>query len=335
MNSDWWQAYRLRLKRRRLLWWAIRRRHELYAASDRTRLIRRGAILGFATVRNEAMRLPYFLDHYRRLGVDHFLIVDNTSDDGTAELLSGQPDVSLWRTRASYRASRFGMDWINWLLLRHGAGHWCLTVDADELLVYPEHDRLPLSGLTARLDALGAPAMAALMLDLYPRGPLSQAICRPGANPTTVLDWFDPDGYVWEHQERYDNISIRGGVRRRVFFADRPELAPHLHKTPLVRWRRPYAYLSSTHILLPRNLNRGFDARLNLPTGALLHTKFLAEVLGKSHEDRLRREHFTHADRYDDYYSGILADPDFWVPGAVRYQGWQQLVDLGLMAPGR
>ena len=36
------------------------------------------------------------------------------------EYLLAQPDVSLWSTDASYKAARFGMDWINHLLRRHG-----------------------------------------------------------------------------------------------------------------------------------------------------------------------------------------------------------------------
>ena len=47
------------------------------------------------TVRNEIVRLPYFLDYYRRLGAGHFLVVDNGSDDGTHEYLADQPDVSV------------------------------------------------------------------------------------------------------------------------------------------------------------------------------------------------------------------------------------------------
>ena len=65
-------------------------------------------ILVAATVRNEMIRLPYFLEHYRKLGVGHFLFVDNGSDDGTAAWLAEQPDVSLWthaRTATSCRAS--------------------------------------------------------------------------------------------------------------------------------------------------------------------------------------------------------------------------------------
>ena len=125
----------MRWKRRRLLWRAFRSRHALTPLHDRTAAIRPGDVLAFCVLRNEAERLPHFLSHYRRLGVAHFLVVDNASDDGSAALLDA-PDISVWQTGASYKAARFGLDWLNWLLLRHGHGHWCLTVDADEILVY-------------------------------------------------------------------------------------------------------------------------------------------------------------------------------------------------------
>ena len=79
---------------------------------DRTTGIKRTDILLFVTVRNEEERLPYFLDYYRRLGIDHFLFVDNASTDGTGELLRRQDDVSLWSSDQSYRLSRFGVDWL-------------------------------------------------------------------------------------------------------------------------------------------------------------------------------------------------------------------------------
>ena len=332
-RADLWLAYKLRWRRRRYLLRAFRKRHEL--TPQRVNVPRqRSAILAFSTVRNEATRLPYFLDHHRRLGVDHFLFVDNGSTDGTVELLLDQPDVSLWTTPASYKASRFGVDWLAWLQWRYAHGRWALTLDADELLVYPDCDLRPLPDLTRWLDQRRYRSFGAVMLDMYPRGHLSDVTCAAGEDPTEVLNWFDPWGYTWEPQAKYRNISIRGGPRKRVFFHHVPDHAPHLHKTPLIKWDRTYVYVSSTHIALPRRLNSVFDARSDRPTGALLHTKFLPEVVQKSADEKTRAEHFTHPDRYGDYYDTIAADPVLWSPDSERYQGPQQLVDLGLIQGG-
>lgn len=331
--SDAIDAYRLRLKRRTAIWRSIRSWGRLTAVQDRTASISPGAVLCFSTVRNEMLRLPYFLDHHRRLGVGHFLFVDNASSDGTAQFLADQADVSMWLTPDSYKAARFGLDWVNWLLLRYGAGHWCLTLDADEVLVYPLWQSRNLIALTLWLEVQGADGMATTLLELYPKGPLSIARHTPGQDPVETLPYFDPAGYDTTVIERYGHTSIRGGVRRRVFFADAPDHAPHLHKTPLIRWNRRYAYLSSTHIALPRRLNGGF-ARLDLPTGVLLHTKFLPSILDKSREEKARAEHFTHAERYEGYYDGILADPDLWYEGSAKYEGWEQLERVGLLRSG-
>ncbi len=113
---------------------AFRKRRALRPLANRTDQIRPSDILLFSTQRNEGVRLPYFLRYYREMGVGHFFFVDNDSTDGSADYLAEQPDVSVWTTRASYKRSRFGMDWLNWLLLKHAHGHWALTVDPDEFI---------------------------------------------------------------------------------------------------------------------------------------------------------------------------------------------------------
>jgi hypothetical protein len=332
---DLWRAYRLRLRRRGLLWRAFARRRQVQVVADRSHLIAPRDILAFVTVRNEAARLPYFLRHYRSLGVGHFLFVDNDSTDGTRALLVGQPDVSVWGTQAGYKASRFGLDWLTWLMRRHGSGHWCLTLDADELLIYPHHETRPLSALTQRLEAEGRQSFGAMMLDLYPQGPLAAQSHQPGQDPLQVLPWFDSGNYIVRVQPRMRNLWIQGGVRARVFFGADPRRAPTLNKVPLVRWRRGFAYVNSTHALLPPRLNAVFDeAGGEMLSGILLHTKFLPEVVAKSAEEQARQQHFANSALYDAYYQDLTASPDLWCPKARAFQGWRQLESLGLMSRG-
>ena len=328
-------AYRLRWKRRRLLWRSYRKRRQLSAIADRTVQITPGVILCFSTVRNEAVRLPFWLDHHRALGVDHFLIVDNESDDGTSEYLAQQPDVSLWRTPHSYRLSRFGVDWLTWLQMRHGHGHWCLTADADELLIYPFHDTRPQPALTEWLDRRQIPSFGALMLDMYPKGPLSTAPYAAGDDPAGALPWFDGGNYMIQKQERLQNLWIQGGPRARMFFDSDPRRAPTMGKVPLVKWHRSYAYVSSAHSALPRRLNHVYDeAGGEWASGVLLHTKFLHMITHKSIKEKARQEHFANSDLYDGYYDSLADDPDLWSDGSTRYLGWRQLEAMGLMSRG-
>lgn len=333
--SGIWSAYRQRWMRRRLLWRAFRKRRELKPVADRSRSIAPDQVLAFATVRNEAQRLPFFLEHYRKIGVGHFLIVDNGSTDGGTAYLADQPDVSLWETAGSYRDARFGASWLGWLQARYGHGRWCLTVDADEILIYPHWPDCPLPELCRRLEVSGARAFGALMIDLFPLGRLGEACANPGRDPFDVLGWFDPGPYRSRRCRPMQNLIVQGGARERVFFEEHPDLGPTLNKLPLVKWDRRYAYANAAHSLLPGELNLAYDGpgetRL---CGVLLHSKFLPDSILRAKEDLGRRAHFGDPDAFVGYYEKLAGNPTLWSDRAIEYTGWRQLVDLGLMSAG-
>ena len=329
------QSYRLRLQRRRWLVRAFRKRRELRAISDRTANIRRDDILLFSTQRNEKIRLPFFLQYYRDMGVNHFLIVDNDSDDGSLEYLMQQPDVSVWYTSKSYKRSRFGVDWLNWLQFKHAHGHWALTVDPDEFLVYPFCDTRPLRALTDWLDASSIKSFSAMLLDMYPKGRIDQQPYRAGQDPMEITSWFDAGNYSIQRNGRFGNLWIQGGPRMRMFFRDRPEAAPALNKVPLVKWNRKYAYVSSTHMLLPRGLNLVYDEwGGEKASGVLLHTKFLDTFTQKANEELERKQHYAASIEYKAYAESLRDNPDLWCKWSERYINWRQLEILGLMSKG-
>ncbi len=330
-----WSRYKLRLRRKRLLWRGFRSRHKLTPVQNHTQQIAPADILLFATLRNEALRLPYFLQHYRALGVRHFLIVDNGSDDGTLDLLKAASDVSVWQTDASYKSARFGMDWLTWLLMRYGHGHWTVTVDADELLIYPQWETRDLTVLTTQLTSEGHRSLGTLMLDLYPKGSPDAQRYHAGEDPIPILPWFDGHGYWCERRGQHQSVSVLGGVRARMFFERTPEFAPVLSKVPLVKWHRSYAYFSSTHVALPQLLNahHDLDGKERL-TGVLLHTKFLPGTGARARIEKARGQQYTRGPAHDAYYDALAEAPDLWVPESIEFTGWRQLVDLGLMFRG-
>lgn len=330
-----WVADRvkLRIARRRRQLRALRKAFELRALARRTRAIRPGALLLFCTQRNEKPRLPFFLDYYRGLGVGHFLFVDNDSDDGSAAYLADQPDCSVWTTKGSYKRARFGMDWLNHLLARYGPGHWTLTVDVDEFLVYPHCDTRPLPALTDWLDASATKTLGTMLIDMYGRGSIAQTAYSTGQDPMQVAPYFDAGNYQFRRDLWMDNLWIQGGPRQRMFFADRPEKAPALNKIPLVRWRSGYVYASSTHALLPRGLNRVYEEwGGEKPGGALMHPKFLHLLEHKSIEELQRRQHYANSREYRAYVEGM--GQSLWTPASTRFTGWRQLHDLGLISSG-
>lgn len=313
----------------------MRKSRELSLVQDNTRHIAEGDILLVSTIRNEKIRLPYFLQYYRNLGVDHFLFVDNDSDDGAAAYLSGMDDVSLWHTDCSYKEATFGVDWMNHLKRRYAHGHWVLVVDPDELFVYPFCDTRPLRALTDWLDDAAIRSFSAMLLDVYPKEPINAMPYEAGQDPLEIAHWFDSGNYSVKRNETYGNLWIQGGVRSRIFFKDKPKKSPALNKIPLVKWDRRYAYVSSTHMLLPRGLNQTYETDGGeKASGILLHTKFLDTFTAKAREEAERGEHYAQSAEYRAYAEELSRQPVLWCKWSEKYINWRQLEILGLMSKG-
>lgn len=313
----------------------MRKSRELKAVQDNTKRIEPGDILLVSTMRNEQIRLPYFLKYYRNLGVNHFLFVDNGSDDSTREFLDGMTDVSLWHTDASYKRATFGVDWMNHLKRRYAHDHWVLVADPDELFVYPFCDTRPLRALTDWLDESSIRSFSAMLLDVYPKTAPNAISYTAGQDPLEISNWFDSGNYTVKRNPTFGNLWIQGGVRSRVFFEGKPKKAPALNKIPLVKWDRRYVYVSSTHMLLPRGLNQVYEMDGGeKASGVLLHAKFLNTFTDKAHEEMHRGQHYAHSVEYQAYASNEIEQPELWCKWSEKYINWRQLEILGLMSKG-
>jgi hypothetical protein len=276
-------------------------------------------ILAISTVRNELSRLPYFLDYYRALGIDHFVFIDNASDDGTTDFLRGLNDATVVWTDESYKESRAGVLWMNAVLDEYGSGHWCLTADSDELFAYHGVELVDLKLLCRYLDSRGAEAVFSFMLDCYGPLPPSQQHYQPGQPFLQACPYFDGDGYHTHASDRFPYFAIFGGMRRRVFRNKGEDgWGPALRKVPLVKWRAGLAYVYSTHAMTP--------CRLADITGVILHFKFLGDF-GALAQAEVKR-----GDRYmaNDYqrYAQILSDfrGSFLYPNSVPFVDTCQMV---------
>jgi hypothetical protein len=122
--------------------------------------------------------LPPLLAHYLASGVDRALVaIGETRRDEVEDLLRVDERVHLFALDPARRSRDQAL---RHLLRRHGGGHWCVAVGADELLLYPDAGRLSLRSLCARLDALGCEAMACRVVDAPEAGPVMLATtgCR-------------------------------------------------------------------------------------------------------------------------------------------------------------
>jgi thioredoxin-like negative regulator of GroEL len=218
----------------------------------------------YTCVRNEMLRLPWFLDYYRKLGIQKFVIIDNGSSDGSFEYLLRQEDVYLFFTKQNYFASFVGMTWVNYLKRKFSKNGWAIYVDPDEALVYDDCENRSIIELISMLEKSNCDAMWGYMIDMF-----SQDDASFEARALRCID------FTSEYTKFSGNIRInekinspftevRGGVR--YLFGGSEELT----KTPLINASKGVDFLQSSHRISPCRVFNG-----NL---ALLHYKFTDNI---------------------------------------------------------
>ncbi|MCX2724542.1 glycosyltransferase family 2 protein [Roseibium salinum] len=223
--------------------------------------VEEGSVTAVVLAYNEALRFPYFLDHYRSLGISNFIVVDNNSDDGTDALLEAASDVLVLRTGKPYREHK--SNWRQLICDRYLNGKWVIFPDVDELFVYPRWPEVKIHELTAYLDHYGYECMFSTMVDMYPNGPIQDLKYQAGDSFLETCPYFDGSGY------RHVPLKGAGGrefntPKRHVFGGARERLFHHRSK------RKPHildAILLSTVFRLQSKapnspLGRYFDRRL-------------------------------------------------------------------------
>jgi glycosyltransferase involved in cell wall biosynthesis len=282
-------------------------------------------IRAFAGARNEKLRLPFWLDHYRRLGVDRFFIVDNDSTDGTREALLEEPDVHVFHTKGSFHDSDFGRLWFAELMGDFGVGRWCVVADLDELLAPPFWEDVELATVARFLDAEGREALPCYLLDMYSSLPIRETTLSPGLSPFEVCPYFDPgfrpkDGSFFDRSQKHAIRVVVGSTRKKVF-----GIEAYLSKIGMVKYRPGMVLTSGQHGILGA---READIR-----GVVFHFKFLSDFVAKAREEVTRNERRTHAHEYSAYAEAFQENPDLSLfdQESVRFVDSRQLLDLGIM----
>ena len=283
-------------------------------------------ILLLSIVRNEDMRLPYFLKYYSAIGVDHMFIIDNGSTDGTTEILRDHPEVSVFHLVDNYRHH---WRWMTELLDAYGQGHWCVVVDADEILSYPHVETRSLKDLRDVLEAEGSGALGCCLLDMYSNTRLDATIPKLGDNPLNICPWCDPDFdttyCVFRNEKtgkRFMRRILTGNLRRRVFNTD-----VFLSKVPVFKYEKGVWLTRGSHAI--------DGVRMSQISGAVYHFKYYADFLTRVPLEARRGEYFNDASEYKDYARILDGNTGLQLHfyGSRLARSSLELIQLGLMVP--
>ncbi|MGH7801955.1 MAG: glycosyltransferase [Thermodesulfobacteriota bacterium] len=283
-------------------------------------------ILCCVVVRNESIRLPYFLSYYRQKGVHRFFIVDNDSADDTMNLLLNQNDVYAWHSKLSFNSANFGSAWFEVLLRKYGLDRWCLIVDADEILYYHDSENKGLPGLCKELDQSNKKALHTVLLEMYSDKPIKNTRYEKGQSFLEVCPYFDMKFHHTKHEHAgpYRNLTCYiGGVRHRVFSGDYL-----ISKVPLFKYNLDTVLTGGQHYT-----NYPIE-KIALDSGCLLHFKFFSTFHNYVENEIGRREHYNHASQYMYYSRSLAENPEltlFDKRHSIKLEDSQQLLKLGII----
>lgn len=280
-------------------------------------------ILLFSCLNNEELRLPYFLNYYRQLGVHHFFMIDNASTDRSGEYLRRQSDVHYFYTERSYRGSAAGRLWTQELAAHYGVEKWCLTVDVDELLVYPGVEHVGIREFCTYLDLEGVEGLFCVFLDMFSDKPLAETVYEPGEPFFEVCPFFEADTYFLRPAKNPPFLAVRGGPRARLFSGRAgTDKGPMMKKVPLVKWNEGFQYIFSTH--------SHKHITLSDVTGALLHFKFFeffSDIVAREQSRGDRRQ----TQDYLQYEHSMNRDLYLYSKQSYRYESSSDFLRLGLI----
>ena len=170
----------------------------------------------FSIIHDEMYFLPEFLRHYREIGVERFVFVDDASTDGSREYLAEQPDCMILESELRYfdivDGKRAFNAWRQEMLDRFSRDRWAVVADADEFLALPSD--LSLGDVATRLERLGGESVWGVMVDMYPE---------------TISDLDDPGPFSLDGRWYFDarphmRFSARSGRRRMIYGGSRARL---------------------------------------------------------------------------------------------------------------
>lgn len=297
-------------------------------------------------VHDEMFFLPAFLPHYRRLGVDRFVFLDDRSTDGTGAFLAAQPDVVVLHSRHRFgdrlapdAARAVGLDrmdlvWRSLLVSKFAIGAWSLHLDADEFLDLPPGMRV--TDLAARAETTGGDAVWAVMMDMYPER--ASDLARMAGDDTIDLDaaWYFDGGPHLRLRRNGPPLKRYTGSRARLLHRFRlnpkagrlaqlgarlgfgPPNYNAIRKPALLRWQAGARFLNSHACTLAGN------TRLLLP---LRHFKFSGALSARIAAAVAAGMHPGGASEYADLARLLAAmeaeDAPFTCRRSVRYAGFE------------
>ncbi len=280
-------------------------------------------------VRDGAMWIRSFVDHYLTLGARHIVFLDNGSTDDTIARAARCDRVTVYRTDLPFRQFEVGLR--RWLARTLGHRRWALAPDVDELWEYPFADQLSLRNFLRYLNRYGYKAVVAHALDMFSDVPFAQLRSTPDDDVRERYRYYDLTDIVRTRQMYwFRNGQVRdpdifctfGGVRERFFGTQCLCQTRHaLHFADAQS--HPYRY--DGHFTA--------GAPVADVTTVLLHYKFLGTLIEQARTNLALGNHHGGSENYRGFVDVLSSDPEFclYTDNAAELRSVNELVEAGFL----
>jgi len=282
--------------------------------------------------KNELIHLGMILEHHRNIGIEHFIYIDNMSDDDSLHYMEEQNDVSTFVSTQDYKDYRYSVDWLEAIFANFCYGKWVLVVDADELFVYDDFENKPISSLTDYADANGYDSFLAPMVDMYNKDEISKV--KLNANkPYEVCNYFDKKQSMSIQNKKYygsfSNSEVyAGGLRTRIFgkYNTSPTYSYLNQKYCLFKYKPIHKFTEGIHFM-------GNNSPANV-RATLLHFKYHSEFYYNVCEQVISGQHWNDSKEYKRYLRVLEKDKKLSFYDneiSIKYENSSSLIEAGYM----
>lgn len=316
------------------LWYRFAKQHARvwYAAKTVSRSVRHvsgpvnpppDGVVALLLVRDGAVWLEEFLNYHIGIGVCHFIVMDNGSQDDTIDIASRYQNVTTVSCELDFRQYEQVMRY--WMQRRYCQNRWALSLDVDELFDYPGSGTITIDALAGYLDAHGYDAVLSVFLDMYP-----ESLPAPGNRldleatgffeiDTITKHPYTPFGVTFDETYAFE---ARNGMRARVFGLDGTFLIKHALRK------------DCGQIWYPRtNNHRIYGIKLADFSTVLRHYKWVPGFEEYVEASVIENNHWSDSHDYRHYQDTLVGTDRLQLhyEGTQKYQSADQLLDLGLL----
>ncbi len=276
-------------------------------------------LIVISVVRNGEMYIKSFMEHYKQMGVRHFVFLDNGSTDLTIPMLTAYDNVTLLQTDCGYDKYENALK--TYLVNRFSRNRWNLFADIDELFDYPYSDSLSVKEMLDYLNENHYTAVVAQMLDMFSHLPFSQLESSMHDDLKTKYTYYDISN-IDKRYYKYGKLANR-------------DIQMHFHGIRNTIFGSYNGLTKAALIFVDNKINpfidyhHALDSRVADFSTVLYHYPFTKAFYAKVMDAVNTGRYGANTGEYQKYWEGIVntSELSMKLPTALRFEGVNKLLE--------